>query len=355
MSEQKDTGALWPRTGRQKSMKELLAGLHEQAVAEREEQERLAAQGDNPTADETRQDPAGNGEGQAEQTREQPEHREVKEPSADAGTKQQADEIAKLRHELNSAQGRLKPTQQRLEAVQSENANLRAQLDTAQRRIADLEASQKELEELRHSRKASDVKARIQEQFPDVDPAYADAIVSAVSEFNQPKAETKPQHENTQTQHQQGFVYGQGNPVQDKMNQVLADSSRNIGSLRAMAGDPDFRDWVESRPEVGAVITVFTQSTSVSDVEKYAEQIDRYMDEYFDHEPTQPAQPTSTPVSNPPTGVSQHMTRNGNRKLSRSEYEKRRAEIIPKLRSRDVKVREQANRELSELQAQFRN
>lgn len=331
--------SLWPRKGRQLPLRELIAGLNQQANENEETSD--DPQDDNAPVDEGKlqdQQPPGG-----------------KEPPAEVKEKQQVDEIAKLRHELNSAQGRLKPTQQRLEATQSENANLRAQLETAQRRIAELEASQKELEELRHSRKASDVKARIQEQFPDVDPAYAEAIVSAVSEFNQPKAETKPQHENAQAQYQQAGSYGQVNTVQDKITQVLADTRRNVGSLRAMAGDQDFRDWVDSRPDVGAVLTVFMQSTSVEDVEKYAEQIDRFMDEYFDRELEQPSQPASTPVCQQPAGVNQHLSRNGKRTIDRREYERRRAVIMPKLRSRNAKERAQANKELSELQSLFRN
>lgn len=338
-ADQQETKALWPRKGRQLPLRELIAGLSQQASEN-------AETSDDPQEDNS---PVDEGELQDQQLsggKEQPA--EVKEKS-------QVDEIAKLRHELNSAQGRLKPTQQRLEATQSENANLRAQLETAQRRIAELEASQKELEELRHSRKAYDVKARIQEQFPDVDPAYAEAIVSAVSEFNQPHTASVQQQQTAQPQQQQAGSYGQVNVVQDKITQVLADTRRNVGSLRAMAGDQDFRDWVDSRPDVGAVLTVFMQSTSVEDVEKYAEQIDRFMDEYFDRELEQPSQPASTPVRQQPAGVNQHLSRNGKRTIDRREYERRRAIIMPKLRSRDAKERAQANKELSELQSLFRN
>lgn len=338
-ADQQETKSLWPRKGRQLPLRELIAGLSQQASEN-------AETSDDPQEDNS---PVDEGELQDQQPsggKEQPA--EVKEKS-------QVDEIAKLRHELNSAQGRLKPTQQRLEATQSENANLRAQLETAQRRISELEASQKELEELRHSRKAYDVKARIQEQFPDVDPAYAEAIVSAVSEFNQPHTASVQQQQTVQPQQQQAGSYGQVNVVQDKITQVLADTRRNVGSLRAMAGDQDFRDWVDSRPDVGAVLTVFMQSTSVEDVEKYAEQIDRFMDEYFDRELEQPSQPASTPVRQQSAGVNQHLSRNGKRTIDRREYERRRAIIMPKLRSRDAKERAQANKELSELQSLFRN
>lgn len=338
-ADQQETKSLWPRKGRQLPLRELIAGLSQQASENAETSDDL--QEDNSPVDEGElQDQQSSG------SKEQPA--EVKEKS-------QVDEIAKLRHELNSAQGRLKPTQQRLEATQSENANLRAQLETAQRRISELEASQKELEELRHSRKAYDVKARIQEQFPDVDPAYAEAIVSAVSEFNQPHTASVQQQQTAQPQQQQAGSYGQVNVVQDKITQVLADTRRNVGSLRAMAGDQDFRDWVDSRPDVGAVLTVFMQSTSVEDVEKYAEQIDRFMDEYFDRELEQPSQPASTPVRQQSAGVNQHLSRNGKRTIDRREYERRRAIIMPKLRSRDAKERAQANKELSELQSLFRN
>lgn len=331
--------SLWPRKGRQLPLRELIAGLSQQA-------DENAEPSDDPQEDNA---PIADGKLQDQQPQ------DGKEPPAEIKDKPPVDEIAKLRHELNSAQGRLKPTQQRLEATQSENANLRAQLETAQRRIAELESGQKELEQLRYSSKASSVKQKLQEQFPDIDPAYAEAMVSAISEFNQPRTEPVRQQQTDQQQQPLAGNYGQVNVVQDKITQVLADTRRNIGSLRAMAGDQDFRDWVDSRPDVGAVLTVFTQSTSVEDVEKYAEQIDRFMDEYFDRELEQPSQPTSTPVRQQPAGVNQHLSRNGKRTIDRREYERRRAEIMPKLRSRDAKVRAQASKELTELQSLFRN
>lgn len=338
---QPDKTALWPRKGRNVPLRELMAGLNKQADEQTDRDENTE---DNDT-------PADDGE---PQDRQPSDGKQLEQP-AEVKEKTQADEIAKLRHELNSAQGRLKPTQQRLEAMQSENTNLRSQLETAQRRIAELESSQKELEQLRYSNKASSVKRKLQEQFPDVDPAYAEAMVSAISEFNQPYAASVGQQQTARQPQALVDNYGQTDVTQDKIRQVLADTRRNIGSLSAMAGDRDFRDWVESRPDVGAVLTVFMQATSVEDVEKYAEQIDRFMDEYFDRELEQPSQPTSTPVRQQPAGVNQHLTRNGKRTIDRNEYEKRRAAIMPKLRSRDAKVRAQANAELTELQSSFRN
>lgn len=273
--------------------------------------------------------------------------------NAHDGNISQNDEIARLKHELSSVQGRLKPTQQRLDALQRENANLRNQLENAQRRMAEFEEVQKELEELRYTRKAMDVKSKIQERFPDVDPDYAEAIVSAVSEL---QSKTHNQTRNAKEPVQETYAEPAQNAVVERYNQILADTTRNIGSLRAMAGDPDFRKWVESRPEVGAVITVFTQSTSVQDVDKYAEQIDRYMDLYFsESDNASVTAETNVPVKQPEPSINRHTDRNGNRSISRSEYEKRRANLMFKIRSNNVKVRDKAIKELQELQSKFRN
>ena len=349
---QESSDSLWQRPRRNASVREILAGLGRQQQRPGDE-----ALGDEALGDEALGDEAPANDGM------QPEDEQSAGGAKDDGAKpkeesqpKQPDEVAKLRHELASAMGRLKPAQQRIEVLQSEKTNLQSQLDAAHRRIAELEAGQQDLEDLRRTKKTQDVRAKLLEQFPDIDPAYAEALVMAAGEMAQPAA--KPQQTSVEPPagaSQSAPAVGQVSFARAKMEQILADHRRNSGSLTVLAGDPEFRSWVESRPDVGARLTQFTQSTSVEDVENLAEQLDKDIDAYYlALASKQDDTPISTPVAQPATGVASMARRNGGRTISRQEYERKRAELMAKIRGRDPKAREDATKELQALQTQFR-
>lgn len=340
--EPESADGLWQRPRRNASVREILAGLGSQQQQPDDDES-----DDESPADEGAPLEGGQSAGDAKDDGAKP--KEESQPK-------QADEVAKLRHELASAMGRLKPAQQRIEVLQSEKTNLQSQLDAAHRRIAELEAGQQDLEDLRRTKKTQDVRAKLLEQFPDIDPAYAEALVVAAGEMAQPAA--KPQQTSVEPPAaalQSTPAVGQISPARAKMEQILADPRRNSGSLTVLAADPEFRNWVESRPDVGAMLTQFTQSTSVQDVESLAEQIDTAIDDYYNDLASVPDTKTpSTPVTQPASGVANLARRNGGRTMSRQEYERKRMELMTKVRSRDPKVREEASKELQTLQTQFR-
>lgn len=262
------------------------------------------------------------------------------------------DEVARLTHELKSAQGRLKPMQQRLEAASQTISNQEAMLAEKQRRIDELEAEMESLHEIRVEKRVQERRDRILERSPslDIDSAEAMAYALEAERLAENKVNnTKPQRKESDAPTQQG--YGQTDTVKIKINQLLNDPRRNVGSLPTLVKDPEFVAWAETKnPKVTTLVASFTNATSEADVEALANELDVELEKYFTNT-DEDVSGVSTPVAR--TGVADHMTRKRTSTMTRQEYERKRKEYMRGVRSNDYRVREESQRKLDELHKAF--
>lgn len=136
-----------------------------------------------------------------------------------------------------------------------------------------------------------------------------------------------------------------------KINKLLNDPRRNVGSLPTLVHDPDFVTWAETKnPKVTTLVARFTSATSEADVESLANELDVELEKYFTNT-DEAVSGVSTPVTR--TGVADHMTRKRTSTVSRQEYERKRKELMRGLRSSDYRVREESQRKLDELHKAF--
>lgn len=258
------------------------------------------------------------------------------------------DEVARLTHELKSAQGRLKPMQQRLEVAHQTISNQENMLAEKQRRIDELEAEMESLQEIRVQKRVQERRDRILERSPsiDIDSAEAMAYELEAERLAESKANSqKQQPRGTEANTQQG--YGQADAVKIKINKLLNDPRRNVGSLPTLVHDPDFVTWAETKnPKVTTLVARFTSATSEADVEFLANELDVELEKYFTNT-DEAVSGVSTPVTR--TGVADHMTRKRTTTMSRQEYERKRKELMRDVRSSNYSVREEAQRKLNEL------
>lgn len=307
-------------------------------------------------AEERAAEMAGNAEDNTQDNAQDETQDQPQAPAVPAQTAQQNsfgnDEVARLMHELKSAQGRLKPMQQRLEAASQTISNQEAALAEKQRRIDELEAELESLSEIRVQKRVQERRERIMERSPSMDIDSAEALAYALEEerLAESKANSqKQQPRGTEANTQQG--YGQADAVKIKINQLLNDPRRNVGSLPTLVKDPEFVTWAETKNQnVPALITRFTNATSEADVDALANELDAELEKYFTNA-DEAVSGVSTPVTR--TGVVDHMTRKRTTTMSRQEYERKRKELMRDVRSSNYRVREEAQRKLDELHKAF--
>lgn len=334
-----------------KPLHQMFAGLSERMMQEEKPAEKGTEE--EPTeGEETKgQEPAEGAEAFKHEEGSQPATHEMSESEKDA-------EIKRLRHELASANGRLLPTQQRLSAMSIEKSNLEQTNIQLQQRIAELESVEREVKTYRKSSRANEVAKQLQDEYPDMDPQFIQAFTQASlrianDEPAQPVAQTQQQHKPVPQQVPNQSL--QDDSGKRRMNALLQDGTRNVGLLPALVKDANFINWVNARPEVGMLLDLFVNAASVNDADALANRldliIDRYNTEQYDAGSRASVSPPTSQAGN--NGVQQYLKRTNRAGITRAEYERRRKDIMTRIRSSHLPTREKAIEDLNKLQAQY--